>query len=64
MTIENIQNLLIKCYSKDLCYPKVQDNWSEFNKFSDVVGNIYEVNGYKILPIYHLFKRRQFEDAR
>ena len=25
----------------------------KFDKFSDVVGNIYEVNGYKILPIYH-----------
>ena len=25
----------------------------KFNKFSDVVGNLYEVNGYKILPIYH-----------
>ena len=25
----------------------------KFNKFLDVVGNIYEVNGYKILPIYH-----------
>lgn len=24
-----------------------------FSKFGDVVGNIYEVNGYKILPIYH-----------
>lgn len=24
-----------------------------FKKFSEVVGNIYEVNGYKILPIYH-----------
>ena len=24
-----------------------------FDKFSDVVGNIYEINGYKILPIYH-----------
>jgi len=24
-----------------------------FKKFSDVVGNIYEVNGYQILPIYH-----------
>ena len=22
-------------------------------KFADVVGNIYEANGYKILPIYH-----------
>lgn len=25
----------------------------KFKKFSDVVGNIYEVNGYKVLPIYH-----------
>ena len=25
----------------------------KFNKFADVVGNIYEVNGYRILPIYH-----------
>lgn len=32
MTIENIQNVLLKCYSKDLSYPKVQDDWNEFNK--------------------------------
>ena len=25
----------------------------KFDKFAGVVGNIYEVNGYKILPIYH-----------
>ena len=25
----------------------------KFKKFSEVVGNFYEVNGYKILPIYH-----------
>lgn len=25
----------------------------KFNKFADVVGNIYEQNGFKILPIYH-----------
>ena len=25
----------------------------KFDKFADVVGNIYEVNSYKILPIYH-----------
>ncbi len=25
----------------------------KFNKFADVVGNLYEVNGYHILPIYH-----------
>ena len=25
----------------------------KFDKFAEVVGNIYEVNGYKVLPIYH-----------
>lgn len=25
----------------------------KFKKFADVVGNIYEIDGYKILPIYH-----------
>lgn len=25
----------------------------KYNKFSDVVGKIFEVNGYKIIPIYH-----------
>ena len=25
----------------------------KFGKFSDIVGNIYEVSGYKILPVYH-----------
>ncbi len=25
----------------------------KFDKFADVVGSIYEVNGYKVLPIYH-----------
>lgn len=25
----------------------------KFNKFADVVGNIYEQDGYKIIPIYH-----------
>ena len=32
MNIENIKNLLQDCYSKDLCYPKVQDDWNENNK--------------------------------
>lgn len=32
MTIENIQKLLLDCYTKDLCYPKIQDNWSYANK--------------------------------
>lgn len=25
----------------------------KFSKFGDVVGNIYDIDGYKILPIYH-----------
>ena len=25
----------------------------KFGKFADVVGNVYEVNGFKVLPIYH-----------
>lgn len=32
MNIENIQEVLLECYSKDLCYPKVQDDWDESNK--------------------------------
>lgn len=32
MNLENIQNLLLDCYTKDLCYPKIQDNWHEKNK--------------------------------
>lgn len=32
MTIENIQKLLLDCYTKDLWYPKIQDNWSYANK--------------------------------
>lgn len=32
MNIENIQKALVEYYSKDLCYCKAQDDWSEFNK--------------------------------
>ncbi len=32
MNIENIQKVLLECYSKDLCYPKVQNDWNENNK--------------------------------
>ena len=32
MNIENIQKVLLECYSKDLCYSKVQDDWDENNK--------------------------------
>ena len=32
MNIENIQKALLRCYSKDLCYPKIQNNWNDNNK--------------------------------
>ena len=33
MNIENMQKVLLECYSKDLCYLKVQDDWNENNKY-------------------------------
>ena len=32
MNIKNIQKELLECYSKDLCYPKVQCDWNENNR--------------------------------
>lgn len=32
MTIEHVKSILLNLYSKDLCYYKVQDKWSEDNK--------------------------------
>lgn len=32
MNIDNLQKILLECYSKDLCYPKVQNEYSENNK--------------------------------
>ena len=32
MSIENIKEVLLECYSKDLCYPKVQNEWNDVNK--------------------------------
>lgn len=29
MNIENIQKLLLDCYSKELCYPKILNNWNK-----------------------------------
>ena len=33
MNIKNIEKLLLECYSKDLCYSKVQNDWNESNKW-------------------------------
>lgn len=32
MNIKTIKKALLECYSKDMCYYKVQDNWNENNK--------------------------------
>lgn len=32
MNISLLKSKLKKCYSKDLCYPKIAQNWSEDNK--------------------------------
>lgn len=32
MDINNLKKVLFKNYSKDLCYPKVQDQWTNTNK--------------------------------
>lgn len=32
MNVENIKGLLLECYSKDLCYSKVKNNWNENNR--------------------------------
>lgn len=32
MNIKNIQKVLLECYSKDLCYPKIQCDWNENNR--------------------------------
>ena len=32
ITIQELEGLLINCYSKDMCYPKVREEWSENNK--------------------------------
>lgn len=33
MDINVLENQLFKCYSSDLCYPKVASNWNENNKY-------------------------------
>lgn len=59
MNIEELEKILYDCYSKDLCYYKVQNEWNESNKylgmcaitalivndyFGGTIGKIY-VNG-------------------
>ena len=33
MDLKYLQELLNRCYTKELCYPKVSQNWSANNKF-------------------------------
>ncbi len=32
MNIDNIKKILLKCYTKDLCYSKIQNEWNDNNK--------------------------------
>lgn len=36
MSIEDIKEILLNCYSKDLCYPKIQNKWNNNNKCFDI----------------------------
>ena len=33
MTPQELEELLVSCYSKDLCYPKVRKEWKSNNKY-------------------------------
>lgn len=33
MDIKILKKALLECYSKDLCYCKIQDKWNENNKY-------------------------------
>lgn len=47
MNIEKIKEALLECYSKDLCYPKVQNEWNENNKcFGICVITALIINDY------------------
>ena len=64
MTIEKLKKTLLECYSKDLCYIKVQDRWNESNKtlgmcaITSLVVNDYfggEIAKTKVGGISHYF---------
>lgn len=64
MNIENIQKVLLDCYSKDLCYPSVQEYWNEDNKcFGMCTITVLIINDYfggkicktKVGDILHYF---------
>ena len=56
MSIEELSKKLYICYSKELCYPKVQDCWSDHNRYlgmcaiTSLVVNDYF--GGKICKVY------------
>lgn len=33
MNIDELSKKLYLCYSKELCYPKIKENWNENNKY-------------------------------
>ncbi len=64
MNINDLKEVLFKNYSKDLCYPKVQDKWSEENKcfgmcaITSLIVNDYlggDICKIKVNDISHYF---------
>jgi len=56
MNIDELSKILYLCYSKELCYPKIKENWNKNNKYfgmcaiTSLVVNDYF--GGKICKIY------------
>lgn len=56
MNIEELSNALYHSYSKDLCYPKVQDNWNETNKYFGMCAiTSLIINDYFNYPICKMY---------
>lgn len=56
MNFKGLEDKLLICYDKELCYPKVKDNWSSSNKYYGMCAiTALIVNDYyggKICKIY------------
>ena len=70
MNIENVKEILLECYSKDLCYPKLQNEWNKNNKCFGMCaitslivndyfkGNICKINVNGISHYFNLIENK------
>lgn len=70
MNIENLKEILLECYSKDLCYPKFQNEWNKNNKCFGMCaitslivndyfkGNICKINVNGISHYFNLIENK------